>query len=50
VRREAEADADDRGGDRVDEVVQVVAVGRPLDPPDARERAVERVAEPVHDE
>ena len=50
VRREPEAEADQRGGDGVGEVVEVVAVGRPLGLADARERPVERVAEPVHDE
>ena len=39
-----------RRRDGVDEVVEVVAVRRPLDPAHAGERAVERVAEPVDDE
>ena len=48
VRRQAQPDADRGGGEGVDEVVQVVAVARALGPPDAGERAVERVAQPVH--
>ena len=50
MRRQPEPEADQRGRDRVGEVVEVVAVARALGAPHARERAVQRVAEPVHDE
>ena len=50
VRGEPEAEPDERGRGGVGEVVEVVAVARPLGAPHARERAVERVAEPVDDE
>ena len=44
------AQPDQRGREGVHEVVEVVAVGWPLDLADPCECAVERVAEPVHDE
>ena len=50
VGRQPEPDADGDRGAGVDEVVEVVAVLRPLDAPYAGERAVERVAQPVDDE
>ena len=50
VRRQPEAHADRDGGEGVHEVVEVVAVARPLDPAHAGERAVEAVAEPLDHE
>src|SRR5690606_12748204 len=47
---EPEAEPDDAGRVRVRDVVEVVAVARPLGAADARERAVQAVAEPLDDE
>ena len=50
LRREPETDTDQGRGDRIGEVIEVVAVARPLGPPHPRQRPVERIAEPVHHE
>ena len=50
VGRQPESDPDRRGGEGVNEVVEVVAVARPLALSHPGERAVERIAEPVDDQ
>jgi len=50
VRGQPEAEPDERRRQRVGEVVEVVAVARPLGAPHARQGAVERVAQPLDDE